>query len=181
MRTTSGTTPHGHRQGAFPLFKVARHSVADGRQNPPRSGGLPCRSAFTLIELLVVIAIVGILVTLSAAAILRFLGTQPRSITRTLINRLDSRLRQQTAYQLDLDRRSQPSTLAFTLANGDTDRARVISQKIRLKQYFPICFAEVFNPGPGIKPVPAYIGHLRSYGITTASATPAAHESAACL
>ncbi len=50
------------------------------------------RSAFTLIELLVVIAIIAILVSLTAAAVMKVLGKIPEVTTRTEISQLETAL-----------------------------------------------------------------------------------------
>jgi prepilin-type N-terminal cleavage/methylation domain-containing protein len=166
------------------------------------------RPAFTLIELLVVLLLIAILVALGASAAFKIAGSQQTSTTRLLLNRLDSRLKQQYAYANDRFRTENlPSlnwspgatvkgntvpqaALASQLANGDAELARVIHFKFRYKQWFPTSFAEVFQPDlssntPALqtyKPIPAYTAWLQQFGITgVPSGLTRRQEMAACL
>jgi prepilin-type N-terminal cleavage/methylation domain-containing protein len=143
----------------------------------------PIRPGFTLIELLVVLAIVAVLITLGAAAAYKVLGSQSTKITRDLISRLDSRLRQQSAKCQDEARLDTPGAQVLQLmAGGDMQRAKVIMAKLKLKQWFPTTFAEALNgPGAGYPAKPAYQAYLAQYGITGGTSPPQPHESAACL
>ncbi len=144
----------------------------------------PRRAGFTLIELLVVISIIAVLMALSAAAYLRVSGTAQKSTTKTTMQRLDSRLRQQTAFFSDRGRESAvPPTVLQNLAGNDRERARAIWMKLQFRQTFPTTFAEALSPSPGyIAPRDGYVKHLAQYGITSGTAgAPLPHESAACL
>src|SRR5579884_1671000 len=67
------------------------------------SSGSTRRSAFTLVELLIVIAIIALLVSLSAAAVMRVMGFIPEVETRTEISQLDAALASFMAdYNLDV-------------------------------------------------------------------------------
>ena len=48
------------------------------------------RVGFTLIELLVVLAIIGVLVSLSAVAVFRLIGTQQNANTKSELSRLEA-------------------------------------------------------------------------------------------
>jgi prepilin-type N-terminal cleavage/methylation domain-containing protein len=152
------------------------------RASEGATGGRPGRRGFTLIELLVVVSILALLTALTAGAAIRFRAARATANTRTLLTRLDSRLRQQTAYVADRARRETPPGAVLSLAGGDPGRSKVIWQKLRFKQFFPTSFAEALDPAGGyVPPLPAYVNYLTEYGITGGSGTPAAHESAACL
>src|SRR5262249_47702093 len=141
------------------------------------------RGAFTLVELLVVLSIIAILIALSAAATLRFLGVQPATDTRTQLQRLDSTLRTQWSAVADQARKEpipadiRPAIEA--IAGGDTERTRVIWVKLRLKQAFPTSFAEALNPAP-LQALPAYQSFLTQLQYT-AQTPPGPFDSAACL
>jgi prepilin-type N-terminal cleavage/methylation domain-containing protein len=145
------------------------------------------RSAYTLIELLVTISIIAVLLGLTAGVAFRVLGSSATSNTRTLLTRLEERIRQQMTVKADRAREEQipAGSPIMTLAGNNPDLARVILIKLRLKANFPMSFREALAPAPGygIQPVSAYRAYLNERGITLASlgATPAAHESAACL
>src|SRR5690349_690140 len=53
------------------------------------------RRGFTLIELLVVIAIIGVLMTLTAAAVMRFTGVGLGSATKTNLGKVNAKLTDQ--------------------------------------------------------------------------------------
>jgi hypothetical protein len=134
--------------------------------------------------MLVVISIIVILIALTAAATLRFLGVQSTNNTRMLVQRLDSQLRKQWSSVADTARTEPIPDSVVSMAQGDTDRARVIWVKLRLKQAFPTSFQEILNPNfpVGIGPLPSYQQYLQGLGYTAANtAVTQPHESAACL
>src|SRR5579859_228907 len=143
------------------------------------------RPAFTLIELLVVIAIIGVLISLSAAAFFRTLSVKKGKNTQQLIQKLYTQLQRQMKAVIDDARTESISskTTVMTLAGNDPNRARIIWIKLRLKQQFPMSYAEALNPGGGVipqselAPEPAYGKILAGKG----SALNPATESAACL
>jgi prepilin-type N-terminal cleavage/methylation domain-containing protein len=141
------------------------------------------RSAFTLIELLVVVAIIAILVGLVAGGLFRAMGASSTGRTKTLIQRLDNRLKQQYAYAIDRFRNEIPGSTAINLSGNDKKRAQVIHTKLRLKQWFPANFAEVFSgagPNP-YGPLTSYTTYLRQLGVTSGGYPPQPYESAVCL
>jgi len=140
------------------------------------------RKGFTLIELIIVMSIIATLLGISAGVYFRVMAAQSTATTRTLIQRLDSQLKQQTAYVADRARERSPSLPASQLANNHRRRAEVIQRKAAFKQAFPTSFYEVFNPPlQGMEPYPAYVSHLQQYGITSGTLPAQEHESAACL
>ncbi len=145
------------------------------------------RAAFTLIEMLVVIFIIGILVTLSTAAAVRFLGASYTSATRTTVQRANSRLQQQLAYVLDQGRQETIPSAAYNLSkdgtgNQNNERARVIHLKFKMQQYFPTTFTEALSPASGYAAVPNYKTFLNQLGFTGSVSSPAPpEESAVCL
>src|SRR4051794_31894502 len=62
------------------------------RASSQRQPGAPRRAGFTLIELMIVMLIIAILMALSAGAVIRFIDTQRRANTISLIRRLAARL-----------------------------------------------------------------------------------------
>ncbi|MFQ3594071.1 MAG: prepilin-type N-terminal cleavage/methylation domain-containing protein, partial [Gemmataceae bacterium] len=145
------------------------------------------RAGYSLIELLATISIVAVLIGLTGAVAFRLLGSSRTSSTRTLLQRLEERIRQQMTYKADRFREEQipASSPIMSMAGGNPDLARVILIKLRMKAHFPMTFREALAPAPGygIQPVTAYRAYLNERGITLATLgpTPAPHESAACL
>jgi prepilin-type N-terminal cleavage/methylation domain-containing protein len=168
---------------------------------------LPAGAGFTLIELLVVLSIIAVLVALSAAAVIRFLGTQQEANTHSFLDRTQGQLGKAVsavkddamkANMSEIIPGSNPQTTvgqylltgvcnvngipaAAPLAGADTQaqrRARVIYVKLRLRQAFPMDFGEALNPFP-LPPLQGYKTYLAQYGITAKVNQP--WESAACL
>jgi prepilin-type N-terminal cleavage/methylation domain-containing protein len=138
------------------------------------------RAGFTLIELLIVIAIIGILMSLTGAAVFKTIQVKRRSNTQQTVQKLYLQLQRQMKAVID-DARTEPVTSnqpLMTLAGGDANRARIIWIKMRLKQQFPQSYAEAINPAPGyLNPEPAYGRILAG----KSSANNPLTESAACL
>src|SRR6516225_5477954 len=103
------------------------------------------RNGFTLIELLVVVAIIAVLATLVIGATMRFIQTQKETNTRTVLQTLDKALQQQWANVANDAKKETPSQAVYTLAGGDSNRAKVIWIKMRLMEAFPVSFAEILN------------------------------------
>jgi prepilin-type N-terminal cleavage/methylation domain-containing protein len=146
------------------------------------------RPAFTLVELLVVIAIIAVLASLSTAAAMMMITSQHERNTKFTMRQIEGARKKhwdavvQSALKENMDTPDNAAAAATIrqLAGGDEKRARVMYVKFRLKQEFPISFAEALNPAP----MPAkknYVKYLSNLGITTGPNPPAAHESAACL
>jgi prepilin-type N-terminal cleavage/methylation domain-containing protein len=156
------------------------------------SAGRRARSGFTLLELLVVLAIIATLVALSAAAIMRFTGVQQISNTRDQLVKLGSIVRDRWKIETNIFRTEPMDTTVKTYMDttfgttGNEGLRRVIWIKLRLRQTFPMTFAEALTPpsglaaGTALDPLPVYKNYLMTtYGVT--SSTTAPFESAACL
>ncbi len=112
----------------------------------PARIGSRFRLGFTLIEVLVVIAIIAILLSLVAAAVFRAIGSQQVNNTRNTMMGVNKKLEEQVkAVIAKADRETIPQSV-ITLAGGDQHRARLIWKKLRLKQEFPMTFAEALYP-----------------------------------
>jgi prepilin-type N-terminal cleavage/methylation domain-containing protein len=146
------------------------------------------RAGFTLVELLVVMGIILALVALSASASMRLLATQKVSVTETTITKVDSALRKQwdavltAAQKEDIAARygSTTYTTILGVAGNDTRRARVIYVKLRLRQEFPMNYAEALSPSGPLPAKQSYAKYLSARG-KTGNANPVAEESSACL
>jgi type II secretory pathway pseudopilin PulG len=168
------------------------------------------RGAFTMVELMVVITIIIALMALAASAIFKYLATQQASNTQSTLDRVQSQLakawsnavRQANSETIDPAIFSWIQTnLAGSDANA-TARVRVIYVKLKMRQQFPMNFAEALNvsytnpelagwglpttvsPSP-LPALPGYVNYLNSLGITAAAvsaqSSPQPYESSACL
>lgn len=119
------------------------------------------RAAFTIIELFVVIALISLLMMFSIGVSLRMLGAQERRNTENSMNKLASLLRQDLSRVIDEVKAEMIPATVMTLAGGEPQRARVLYIKMRLKQQFPMSFAEALDPAPGhLAAEPAYVRAL---------------------
>ena len=163
----------------------------------PRIPHRDFRYAFTLIEMLVVIAIIAALMALSAAAVIRFMGTQQNNNTKTELNRIQGQLNQvwgvvsqnaqkKPQWKTEMVPGTSTTVESYILSNlAGTDanrqsRALVIYVKLKQRQAFPTNFNEAVNPFP-LSPLPGYKTYLNSVGIPGSSAASAPYESSACL
>ncbi|MFL5329641.1 MAG: type II secretion system protein [Gemmataceae bacterium] len=121
------------------------------------------RRGITLIELLIVIAIVSMLTALTAGAVFRVRESQEKGFTETTLRKLATVLDQHWKAVGDGAKKEYDSLPAdvkqnlITLADNSTtapkphprrdDRARLLYVKFRLKQEFPISFAQVLTQG----------------------------------
>ena len=182
------------------------------------------RAAFTLIELMVVITIIAALAALTASAVLKFMEVQQTSNTQSTLDRVQSQLGRAWSKVKDDANRSPMTELVYpgalppplpgqnvgqwiqlNLAGSDanaTGRTRAIYVKLRLRQAFPMNFAEALNvpyqnpelanwglltlvnPSP-LPPLPAYVTYLTNLGFNglfvSPQPYPQAYESSACL
>ena len=121
-----------------PVLRTIRHLTVPG--SPVN------RAGFTLVEVLVVIAIIAILVSLTAAAVFQVIVGQGRSNTETNMKRVYKQLDDQVKTVLSkADTEDIPANVV-SMAGGDPGRAKVIWRKLRLKQEFPMTFAEALAP-----------------------------------
>jgi prepilin-type N-terminal cleavage/methylation domain-containing protein len=154
------------------------------------------RAGFTMVEMLVVLTIISILITLTAAAVLKLIPAQQQLNTQSTLTRLEGDL--QRAYRSAADKFRTESIPTATnapaaptlgnvyygaggvlaIAGGDPNRAQVIWTKLRLKQTFPNSFAEALSPVP-MPPLSYYTTKLTALGYT--SAAPQPWESSVCL
>lgn len=139
------------------------------------------RAGFTLTELLVVISLIALLSALGAAAYFNTIGSQSRKNSEATMNKFASILRQQYTRVIDNAKQETPSSALVAFA-GDTDRARVILIKMRLKQQFPMTFAEAIQTQQlgsyTMPPEPAYVRALQN---CNTSKTRPETQAAACL
>lgn len=166
------------------------------------------RGGFTLMELLVVITIIAALMALTASATMKFITSQQMSNTQSTLDRVQSQLNRAWSKVKDQANKEPIPANVMALAGTDANaaaRARVIYVKLRMRQQFPMNFAEALNvpyqnpelatwglptlvPGYPISPLPAqpgYVSYLASLGITAATVStqpfPQYYESSACL
>jgi prepilin-type N-terminal cleavage/methylation domain-containing protein len=143
------------------------------------------RLAFTLVELLVVIAIIAVLAALVVGATMRVIGVQAQKNTQTLVQKVASSLNQQMQALFDQARvepMGDPNvanslTNLMNMAGGDTRRARVIWAKLRLKQQFPMTFAEAQNPDGGT----GILSAEPAYAVVAGAGAYTAQQQGVCL
>src|SRR5438105_3266921 len=100
------------------------------------------RPGFTLVELLVVVAIIGVLAALTASATVGVLSSQKQSNTSLTIQTLMGVLDQQWQAVIDQANKEAIPDGVLLMAGSNAPRARVIWIKLRLKQEFPMSYAE---------------------------------------
>lgn len=124
------------RQGAF--LKAAKVAA-----RPPRP-------AFTLTEMLVVLAILGTLVALSGAGMSKIAQLQSRRNSETTVRKVYSLLKQHWSAVIqearDDVRRGLIPPQVLQMAGNDTERAKVIWIKLKLRQQFPMTYQEAVTP-----------------------------------
>jgi len=175
------------------LKKRRRASVGQAFQPdaPPRRGqaGKPDlrRRAFTLVELLVVIAIIAVLMTLTAAAVMRFTGVGLASATKTDLGKVNTKLNEQWKGVTDAAHKDTLSDTNDKQHNAYVQRAQMFGTsnadkavrtkyvQLRQTQAFPTNFNEAFWPDAYWKPGspsqsasyawPGYVAYLNELGI----------------
>ena len=112
------------------------------------------RRGFTVLEMLVVCAIILILVSLVVAGSMLMASHAIKRNTWRTISKLNLVLAGHwEAVIKQANDESIPSAV-LTMAGNDSNRARVIYIKLRLRQEFPTSFAEALNPSP-LPPLPS--------------------------
>jgi prepilin-type N-terminal cleavage/methylation domain-containing protein len=104
------------------------------------------RRGFTLIELLVVIAIIAILVSLTAAAVMRVLGKIPEIQTRTDISQMDVAL---GSFMADYNLQNPPPSYLHLCENGTqyyNASGQVLPQYVSTVNFLQQWFGRSFNP-----------------------------------
>jgi len=100
-------------------------------------------------ELLVAIAVISILVALTAAGVFQVVETQRENNTKNTMLTVDKLLKQQMKAVMEkADKETVPPSV-IALSGSDANapkRARLIWKKLRLKQEFPMTFAEAKQP-----------------------------------
>jgi prepilin-type N-terminal cleavage/methylation domain-containing protein len=109
------------------------------------------RAGFTLIEMLIVIAIIGVLIALTASAVVQVMGSQQVHATEATLQKLDGAFNHQYIATRDAARDEyhkgqQPAAslqpTLMTWANNNPDLAQAGYVALRLMQEFPINFTE---------------------------------------
>ena len=156
------------------------------------------RPAFTLVELLVVIAIIGILASLTAVAVFRWVDQTRENNSEALIRAVNEVLQQHWRKVIEAAKKEAPPSQVMVLAGGDTDRAKLIWVKLRLTEAFPMSYHELYYNGLFYNHVTkSWVDLMFDFGanktlrkyttgyITAINKVPAANdpesESAACL
>jgi prepilin-type N-terminal cleavage/methylation domain-containing protein len=142
------------------------------------------RGGFTLIEILVVVAIIGILLGLLAVALFPWIGTQSKRTTEILLQKVHTAVEQQAREVIIKAREETPKPNVLAMAGGDPERARIIWIKLRLKQEFPMSYAEALNPTAGSQFLaPSDLPPLKEYVTRLQGVTPVDPNTqmAACL
>jgi prepilin-type N-terminal cleavage/methylation domain-containing protein len=157
----------------------------------------PVRAGFTMIELLVVLAIIAVLLSLSVAGVMSFIGSQRVSNSKTALNKVTFVLKanwNSVAEQAARDWTSNPATrskyssivTALGAPSTNPGLQKVMYVKLKLVQTFPVSFDEVLVTPSSANMLPAltlYTKKLGSAGlnISGSNSTTGPYESSALL
>jgi prepilin-type N-terminal cleavage/methylation domain-containing protein len=127
------------------------------------------RAAFTLIELIVVLSIIALLLTLSAAVVMRLQESSKESNTNTELRKIQMKLEEQwKAAVAQIKTEDPPQGVKELTKNADGTydiaRAKAFHMKMRLRQEFPQNFGDLFSGGS----VQAPNGQVYTYGAKAA-------------
>src|SRR5262245_6700967 len=117
---------------------------------PHARGGRP---GLTLIEVLVVLGILSVLVALTVTVVIPLFTVSDERNTKVLLQKVDKALEQRWTEVLRKAQK-EPLSAVQTAAldkvfGANTERNRVIWVKLRLKQHFPMSYAEALFPHGG--------------------------------
>jgi len=150
------------------------------------------RQGISLIEMLVVIIIIGILVALTASAVLKFRVTGMRTSTSTNMGKVLTKLREQWKSVTDasqnesLDANVNYGTRARAIGGSDLEASRSAYVQLRQIQAFPTNINEAFWPirrgsRPRRRPRPRMPGRATSsISATWASRLPTRRSGGRC-
>src|SRR5216683_4250651 len=150
------------------------------------------RPGFTLIELLVVMTIMAVLAAIATGVYFKFIDVQQKSNNDSQLSKVRNLLRQRMNAENDLIKSEIKSGKVSALLSVapwntlDQRTAEIVYAKLRMRQAFPMTFAEVWNlpsiqsPFPSLPP---FVDYLKKQGIYSGNVNlvPEASESAVCL
>jgi prepilin-type N-terminal cleavage/methylation domain-containing protein len=154
-----------------------------------RQDAISPRGGFTLVELMTVVAILAVLMALIASAAFQVVAVQQQRNTETTIKKVGDALDQQIQQVIEQAKTEMPPNDVLSMAGSDARRAKIIWRKARLKQEFPMTFADALAPNipslsqTDLPPRQSYVDTFNGWGwtrdtITAASTIAAASNSA---
>jgi prepilin-type N-terminal cleavage/methylation domain-containing protein len=104
------------------------------------------RPAFTLVEIMVVVAIIGVLVALTASAVMQVMSGQQRAATETIVRKVIEAQKKHADQVAILTKQIPVPASVMAMAGGDGRRANVIWLKLQMKRNFPMSYWEAVQP-----------------------------------
>jgi prepilin-type N-terminal cleavage/methylation domain-containing protein len=159
------------------------------------------RPGFSLIEMMVVMTIIVVLAAIATGVYFKFIDVQQGNNTNTQLNKVHSILLQRMKTENDLIKseiKAGKANALLPLTNNDPRVAEVLYAKLRMRQAFPMNFAEALNlklplgtttvQSP-LPPISTYVNRLKEWKVFNPpypaavpnDATDPYVESAACL